>query len=131
MKQLSSENSEFPSDAVSALRAGILNNNNMAVQTACTRLKPFVEGVARTYCKMPADLPHFEQVAITTIARAAQRFDHRRGKPIEHLIRVAVKRAMLDEVKKEAIRSRRVELVPLLPGEENDRFQSTAPSPAE
>lgn len=132
MVKLNSARSKFPSDSVCALRAGILNDNEKAVETACSDLRPYVQAVAKTYCKRPADLPHFEQVALITIVRVAERFDPTRGTPIEHLVRVAVKRAILDELKSEAARSRRLEVFAIDPGEEpHFHVQDAAASPAE
>ena len=120
MKELSSEVSEFPSDSVCALRAAIINDNDAGIEAACAELKPYIQSVARTYCKSAADLSRFEQAALLTIVRAAKRFQLRRGKPIEHLVRVAVRRAMLDELKSDAARNRRIKLFPIIPGEEPD-----------
>lgn len=132
MKQLNSESSEFPSDAVRAFGIAVRADNQVAASTAYARIKPYLARVARTYCRTPEEWPRFEQAALITVARTAQQFQAERGKPIEHLVRVAVKHAMLDELKKDAIRSRRIEFFGLMPTVDNDdRFQDTAPSPAD
>src|SRR5438094_572530 len=101
MKQSKSKGSEFPSDAVRTFQAAILSNDDAGMVASHELLKPYIKSVAKTYCKTPAELARFEQIALTTIARAVQRFDGNRGKPIEHFVRVAVKHAMLDELNKD------------------------------
>jgi RNA polymerase sigma factor (sigma-70 family) len=131
MKQSNSDRSEFPSEAVRAFGIAVRTDNQAAATTAYTRIKPYLASVARTYCKNPEELPRFEQAALITVARTAQRFQAERGKPIECLVRVAVKHAMLDELKKDAIRDRRIEFFGLLPSVDYDLFQDNAPSPAD
>jgi RNA polymerase sigma factor (sigma-70 family) len=132
MKELNSESSEFPSDAVRAFAIAVRADNQAAASTAYTRLKSYLARLAKTYCKSPEDWPRFEQAALIALARTAQQFRSERGKPIEHLVRVAVKHAMVDELKKDAIRFRRFEFFGLVPTFHNDgRFQDSAPSPAD
>lgn len=101
MRKICSDYSEFPSNALKAYDAAIRSGDQRAATAAYSNIKPFLAGVARTYCKRPADWPRYEQAGLIAITRTCGQFDSDRGKPIQHLVRVAVKNAMLDELRKD------------------------------
>lgn len=125
MKKLHPVRSDFPSDAIHAFGAAIREGDQPGATDAYREIKPYLTAVAATYCRNPAEWPRFEQAALLAVARASQRFIVTRAKPLEHLIRVAVKNAALDELRKDANRVCPTEIDVL------DDLLDPAPSPSE
>jgi DNA-directed RNA polymerase specialized sigma24 family protein len=101
---------EFPLQHVNALRRALAVNDQYAITDACEALKEYVRPSARAYGRRKCDWTSLEQTVLLAIIRAAQAFLSTKGVPLEHLVRVAVKRALLDEKKRNDSREERFEL---------------------
>lgn len=131
---MKSTQAAFPRKEINALRQALTAGNESAITDACIELTDYIQATARAYSRRECDWASLEQTALMAIVRAIHSFNPNRGKPLEHLVRVAVKNALLDEKMRNDKHFRRFEYTGIDPTEiykSANLAEDLAPSPAD
>ena len=100
MNTRADSHSALLSNELNELREAVARDDSPAISRCFGTLKPYLRATACRYSYRECDWPSLEQVGFIAIVRAARQFDSAFGRPFEHYVRVAVRNAVLDEVRR-------------------------------
>jgi RNA polymerase sigma factor (sigma-70 family) len=124
--------SGFLGNELEELKEAVARDDDPAISRCFGKLQPYLRATASRYSCRECDWPSLEQVAFIAIVRAARQFDSSFGRPFEHYACVALRNAVLDEVRQMAEYYNRFESIEMRLASDEARHsccEALAPSP--